>query len=154
MAQVKILRHDETGRINVFGFYTHEFTRGWALGSHAGLLSAAAVDTSRRRAFPLLGDSASKCMEAVLFFLPPAGDSSSSSSSSSLEAEHALEPSDIVSEVLRQRRPPQVFLASFSVFFFGALYGAGSSIFVRSGPAGSSGNGTGQWIRPAFFVHP
>ena len=66
----------------MFGFYTHEFTRGWALGSHAGLLSAE-VDSSGRGAFPLLGDSASKCMEAALFFLPPAGDSSSSSSSSS-----------------------------------------------------------------------
>jgi len=74
MAQVKILRHDETGRINVFGFYTHEFTRGWALGSHAGLLSAVIVDSSESGDFPLLGDSASKCMEAALFFLPPAGD--------------------------------------------------------------------------------
>ena len=121
MTQVKILCHDETGRINVFGFYTHEFTRGWALGSHSGLLSAAEVDSSGRVVFPLLGDSASKCPEAVLFFLPPAGDSASSSSSSSLEAERALEPSDIVSEVPRRRRPPRVFLASFSAFFFGAL---------------------------------
>lgn len=46
---------------------------GWALGSHAGPLSAAAVDSSGRGAFPLLGDSASKCAEAVLFFLPPHG---------------------------------------------------------------------------------
>ena len=53
--------------------YTHEFTRGWALGSHAGPLSAAAVDSSGRGALPLLGGSASKCMEAVLFFLPPQG---------------------------------------------------------------------------------
>ena len=73
MAQVNILCHDEFGCINVFGFYTHEFTRGWALGSHAGLLLAAAVDSSGRGAFPLLGDSASKCMEAALFFLPPLG---------------------------------------------------------------------------------
>ena len=101
--------------------YTHEFTRGWALGSHAGPLSAAAVDSSGRGAFPLLGDSASKCAEAVLFFLPPAGDSSSSSSSSSSEAERASEPSDIVSEVPRRRRPPRVFLASFSAVFFGTL---------------------------------
>ena len=53
--------------------YTYKFTRGWALGSHAGPLSAAAVDSSGRGAFPLLGDSAFKCAEAVLFFLPPQG---------------------------------------------------------------------------------
>ena len=42
--------------------------------------------------------------------------------------------------------------ASFPAFFFSALYGAGTSIFVRSGPVGSSGSGARQWIRPAFFV--
>ena len=46
---------------------------GWALGSHSGLLSAAAVGSFGRGVFPLLGDSASKCAEAVLFFLPPQG---------------------------------------------------------------------------------
>ena len=78
--------------------YTHEFTRGWALGSHSGLLSAAAVDSSGRGVFPLLGDSASKDVEAVLFFLPPVGDSSPSSYSSSSEEEWAFESSDLVSE--------------------------------------------------------
>ena len=65
-----------------------------------------------------------------------------------------LEPSDIVPEVPQQRRPPRVFLPSFSVFFFGALYGVGASIFVRTGLAGSSGNGAGQWIHPTFFFQP
>ena len=95
--------------------YTHEFTRGWALGSHSGLLSVAVVDSSRRGVFPFLGDSASKDVEAVLFFPPLAGDSSSSSSSSSLEEERASESSNIVSGVLRRRRPPLVSLASEGV---------------------------------------
>ena len=120
MAQIKVLCHGKSGRISMFGFYTHEFTRGWALGSHSGLLSAA-VDSSRRGVFPLLGDSASKDVEAVLFFLPPTGDSSSSSSSSSSEEEWALESSDFVSEAPWRRRLPLVFLASFLAFFFGAL---------------------------------
>ena len=42
------------------------------------------------------------------------------------------------------REAALVFLTSFSVFFFGALYGAGTSIFVRRGPAGSSSRGAGQ----------
>lgn len=42
------------------------------------------------------------------------------------------------------REAALVFLTSFSVFFFGALYGAGTSIFVRSGPDGSSGKGARQ----------
>ena len=89
--------------------YTHEFTRGWALGSHSGLRSAAAVDPSGRGVFPFLGDSASKDVEAVLFFLPlVGGDWLSSSSSSSLEEERALESSDIVSEVPRRRPVPLV----------------------------------------------
>ena len=66
--------------------YTHEFTRGWALGSHSGLLSAAAVDSSGRF-FSFLGDSASRDVEAVLLFLPLTGDWSSSSSSTSPEEE-------------------------------------------------------------------
>ena len=102
MAQIKILCHDKSGCISVFRFYTHEFTRGWALGSHSGLLSAAAVDSSGRGVFPLLGDSASKDVEAVLFFLSPTRDSpSSSSSSSSSEEGWALESSDFVSEAPR-----------------------------------------------------
>lgn len=71
--------------------YTHEFTRGWALGSHSGLLSAAAVDSAGRGVFPFLGVSASKDVEAVLFFLPLSGDWSSSSSSASSGEERALE---------------------------------------------------------------
>ena len=69
----------------VWILYTHEFTRGWALGSHSGLLSVAAVDSSGRGVFPFLGDSASKDVEAVLFFPPLTGDGSSFSSSSSLQ---------------------------------------------------------------------
>ena len=106
----------------MFGFYTHEFTRGSALGSHPGLLSAAAVDSYGRGVFPLLGDSASRNMEAVLFFLSPAGDSSSStSSSSSSEEGWALESSDFVSEAPQRQRPPQVSFASLKASFFGAL---------------------------------
>ena len=62
---------------------TYDFTRGWALGSHSGLLSVAVVDASGMDVLPLLGESASKDEEAVLFFLPLVGDSGSSSSSSS-----------------------------------------------------------------------
>ena len=105
----------------MFRFYAHEFSRGWALGSHSGLLSAAAVDSSGRGVFPFLGYSASKDVEAVLFFLPLAGDWFLSSSSSSPEEERASESSDIASEVPRQQRPPLVSLASFSAFFLGAL---------------------------------
>ena len=57
----------------MFGLYTHEFTRGWALGSHAGPLSAAVVDSSGRGAFPFLGDSASKCRRPSSSFFPPRG---------------------------------------------------------------------------------
>ena len=82
----------------MFGFYTHEFYRGWALGSHSGLMSVA-VDSSGRGVFSFLGDSASKDVDTGLFFLPLAGDWFSSSSSSSLEEERASESLDIVSEV-------------------------------------------------------
>ena len=51
--------------------YTYDFTRGWALGSHSGLLSVAVVDASGMDVLPLLGESASKDEEAALFFLPP-----------------------------------------------------------------------------------
>ena len=97
---IKTSCHSESGCVSVVGFYTDEFTRGWALGSHSGLLSAA-VDSSGRGVFPFLGDSASKDVEAVLFFLPLAGDWFSSSSSSSPEEERASESSDIVSGVPR-----------------------------------------------------
>ena len=102
MSQVKILFHDESGCISVFRFYTHEFTRGWALGSHSGLLSVAAVDSSGRGVFPFLGDLASKDVEAVLFFPSLARDGPSSSSSSSPEEDRASKSSDIVSEVPRR----------------------------------------------------
>ena len=49
---------------------TYDFSRGWALGSHSGLLSAAVGDASEREFFSLLGGLASKEVEAVLF-LPP-----------------------------------------------------------------------------------
>ena len=102
--------------------YTHELTRGWALGCHSGLLSIAAADSSGRGVFPFLGDSASKGVEAVLFFLPLAGgDWFSFSSFSSPEEERASKSSDIVSKVSRRRRLPLVSLASFPAFFFGAL---------------------------------
>ena len=105
---MKILCHDESGCIRMFRIYTHEFTRGWPLRSHSGLLSAAAVDSFGRGIFPLLVDSASKDVEAVLFFLPLAGDWSSSSSSSSPGKERASESLDIVSEVPQRRRLPLV----------------------------------------------
>ena len=56
--------------MSVFGFYTYKFTKGSALGSHSGLLSVAPVDSFCRGIFPLLGESASKELEAVLFFFP------------------------------------------------------------------------------------
>ena len=65
--------------------YTYDFSRGWTLGSHSGLLSSAVVDASGREPFPLFGDSASRDEEAVLYFPPLVGDFSSSSSSSSSE---------------------------------------------------------------------
>ena len=47
---------------------TYDFSRGWALGSHSGPLSAAGVDASGWEPLPLLGDSASRDGEAA--FLP------------------------------------------------------------------------------------
>ena len=102
--------------------YTHDFTRGWTLGSHSGLLLVVVADSSGRGVFPFLGDLACKGVEAGLFFLPLAGgDWFSFSSSSSPEEERASESSDIMSKVPRRRRPPLVSLAFFSVFFFSAL---------------------------------
>ena len=69
---------------------TYNSARGLSLGRHSELLSVAAVELSGREAFPFLDASASRRMEAGLFFLPPQGEwisSSSSSSSSSLVAE-------------------------------------------------------------------
>ena len=116
-----------------------------AVGGGSGLIRKRSLSPFRRLAPQVRGGRP--------LLSSPAGDSSSSSSSSSSEAERALEPSDIVSEVPRRRSPHWVFLASFSAFFFGAL-GAGTNIFIKSGLAGSSGNGAGQWIHPAFFVQP
>ena len=79
-----MLCKSETGYMNVSGFLcTHDLARGLTLGSHSGLLSVAAVDSSGREAFPFLDVSASKRVEAVLFFLPLAGGDWLSSSSSS-----------------------------------------------------------------------
>ena len=100
---------------------TYNSARGLFRGHRSGLLSTSHTELSAMEAFAFLDASASKSMEAALFFLPPAGDPSSFSSSSSLEAEQTLEPSDIVSEVPRRRRPPRIFLASFSAVFFGTL---------------------------------
>lgn len=82
--------------------YTYDFSRGWTLVSHSGMLSAAVVDASGREPFPLFGDSASGDEEAILFFPPPAGGLSSSASSySSSEEGWLLESSDFAFEAFR-----------------------------------------------------
>ena len=58
-------------------------------GGRSGLLSTSHAGLSARGPFPLLGASASRFVEAALYFLPPSGGEllSSSSSSSSVSEE-------------------------------------------------------------------
>ena len=65
-------------------FSTHDAARGFSRGHGSGLLSTSHVELSAWELFPLLDASASRCVEATLFFLPPSGGESLSSSSSSL----------------------------------------------------------------------
>ena len=101
---------------------TYDSARGLSLGRHSELLSVSGAVSSARQALPLLDASASRCVEAALFFLPPSGGEllSSSSLSSSVGEEWVLASSDVTSEVPLRRRPLLVSLAFFLAFFSGA----------------------------------
>ena len=75
--------------MNVSGsLSTHDLARGLSRGRRSGLLSTSHAELSARETFPFLDASASRFMEAALFFLPPSGgELLSSSSSSSYAAE-------------------------------------------------------------------
>src|SRR5215216_5365380 len=122
------------------------------------MASASESEPSERDIFPHLDASASGSTEAALFFfLPLRGESLSASSSSSSSAsweEGASVSPDIASEVPLRRRPLLSSLPFFLAFFFGAWYGAGTSILVSRGSAGFSGSGVGHLIHSAFFVQP
>ena len=68
---------------------THDSARGLSRGCRSGLLSMSHAELSARETIPFLDASASRCVEAALFFLPPSGGELlfSSSSLSSLAAE-------------------------------------------------------------------
>ena len=101
---------------------TYDSARGLSLGRHSELLSMSHAELSARETFPFLDASASRCVEAALFFLPLLGGESLSSSSSSSVAggEWVSVFSDVTSEVPLWRRPPLVPLAFFLAFFSGA----------------------------------
>ena len=77
--------------MDVYGFLVLTMRPGACFGGggRSGLLSMSHAGLSARGPFPLLGASASRFVEAALFFLPPSGGEvlSSSSSSSSSAAE-------------------------------------------------------------------
>ena len=100
---------------------TYDSARGLSLGRHSELLSMSHAELSARETFPFLDASASRCVEAALFFLPPSGGEllSSSSSSSVAGGEWLSASSDVTSEVPLWQRPPLVPLVSFLVFFSG-----------------------------------
>ena len=68
-------------------FSTHDSARGLSRGCGSGLLSTSHAELSTREPFPLLDASASRFVEAALFFLPLSGGGLLSSSSSSSAAE-------------------------------------------------------------------
>ena len=84
---------------------------------------------------PRLGRPSFSCLPRLW-----GGELSSSSSSFSWE-ECTWELSDDESDITLRRRPFRVPVAFFSAFFSGTLYGAGTSISVKSVLTGSSGNG-------------
>ena len=135
--------------ICIVSLNTYDSARGFGLGRHSGMASAFESEPSERDIFPLLDASASGSTEAALFFFLPlrgellSSSSSSSSSSPSWEERASVSP-DTASEVPLWRRPPLASLPFFLVFFSGAWYGAGTSILVSRGMAGSSGSGAGQ----------
>ena len=102
---------------------TYDSARGLSLGRHSELLSMSHAELSARETFPFLDASASRCVEAALFFLPPSGGellSSSSSSSSAAGEEWVSASSDVTSEVPLRRRPPLPAWPFFLAFFSGA----------------------------------
>ena len=50
---------------------TYESARGFDLGRHSGMASASVLESSEREGFPFLDASASRSVEAPLFFPPP-----------------------------------------------------------------------------------
>ena len=61
--------------MNASGFFsTHDSARGLSRGRRSGLLSMSHAELSAREPFPLLDASASRFVEAALFFLPPQGE--------------------------------------------------------------------------------
>ena len=101
---------------------TYDSVRGLSLGRHSELLSMSHAELSTRETLPFLDASASRCVEATLFFLPPLGGEllSSSSSSSSVGEEWVSASSDVTSEVPIRQRPLLVSLAFYLAFFSGA----------------------------------
>src|SRR3990170_8051522 len=144
--------------VHTVSLNTYDSARGFGLGCHSGMASVSDSELSERMIFPFLDASASRSAKAPLFFFPPLRgellSSSSSSSSSPSWKERASVSSDAMSEVPLRRRPLLASLPFFLAFFSGAWYGAGTSIFIKRGIAGSSGSGAGHWIRSAFFVQP
>ena len=100
---------------------TYNSARGFSRGRHPELLSVSNAELSARETLPFLDASASRSVEAALFFLPPLGGrvafllllvvlgGGGGVGSAS---------SDVTSEVPLRRRPPlpawPFFLASFS----------------------------------------
>ena len=54
---------------------TYDSARGLSLGRHSELLSVCNAELSAKEDLPFLDASASRCMEAALFFLPSSGES-------------------------------------------------------------------------------
>ena len=62
--------------MNVSGsLSTHDSARGLTRGRSSGLLLMSHAELSMRESFPFLDASASRFVEAALFFLPPSGGS-------------------------------------------------------------------------------
>ena len=102
--------------MDVYGFFsTYDAARGLLRGRCSGLLSTSHAELSARGPFPLLGASASRFVEAALFFLPPSGGELLSTSSSSLTVEKRISvSSDVMSKAPLRQRPLLVSLAFFS----------------------------------------
>ena len=100
---------------------TYDLARDLSLGRHSELLSISHAELSARETLPFLDASASRSMEAALFFLPPSGgELLSSSSSSSTGEEWVLMSLDVASEVPLRPRPLLATWPFFFAFFSGA----------------------------------
>ena len=130
--------------------FTYDLAKGLSSLWDCAMTSSSKPEPPDRGILPRLGAFSSQPSEAALFL--PWGEMMSASPSLLSSEEGALISPDTVCGVPSGWKPPLAPpLSSFSSST-GAWYGAGTSILISRGLAGSSGSGAGHRIYSAFLI--